>query len=153
MLATELAHAADPPHPRPHATRDRASAPASVPRAPLYFSEPSGPSAPPVALFLGGLGIAGVAVGATAGLLTLEEKGIAEDHCSSTLRVCDTVGVQANENGLTLSRVSLVGFLVGALGIGGAIVLWHSPDRREGRVSIEPAVSQAGPEAVLVGTW
>lgn len=77
----------------------------------------------------GGIGIAGLSVGAVAGLLTLRQKDIADANCNDERKVCDAAGDAANRTGRTLAAVSTVGFVLGVLGAGGATYLYlTAPD-------------------------
>jgi hypothetical protein len=112
------------------------SAPRAVP------SEPSEPSAPIVSVeqsppgtaqrrwgyVVGGVGAAGVVVGAITGLMSLNKRNLADDHCSDQRRVCDAVGVEANRDGKNLALVSGVGFGAGAIGLAvGAVLVLTAP--------------------------
>jgi hypothetical protein len=68
-------------------------------------------------LLAGGAGVAGVAVGAVAGIVTLSKKSTADDNCSESRRTCNQVGVDANESGRTYGLVSGVGFGIGVVGL------------------------------------
>jgi len=74
----------------------------------------------------GGIGLAGLALGAVSGIITLSKKRTANANCSDALRVCNRAGVDANESGHTFAALSVLGFGVGAVGIGAATYLWFS---------------------------
>lgn len=76
---------------------------------------------------VGGIGLVGVAVGATTGALVLGKKSTAEEHC--TAGACrDQAGVDAGKSARTLATVSTVGFGVGIAGLAaGAILLLTAP--------------------------
>jgi hypothetical protein len=69
------------------------------------------------AMVAGGVGLAGVAVGSLAGIITLSKKSTADDNCSDVTHTCNQVGVDANESGKTFAVLSSVGFGVGVLGL------------------------------------
>ncbi len=75
---------------------------------------------------LAGVGVAGVATGTTAGVMTLEKKHVADDNCDDDRKVCNQRGKDANDSGRLLGNISTIGFAVGALGLGGAVYLWVS---------------------------
>lgn len=75
----------------------------------------------------GGVGLAGVAVGALTGALTIGKKSTIDDHCKGL--VCDAEGVDAADASKSLGLVSTVGFGVGLVGLGAAIVLFATEPR------------------------
>jgi hypothetical protein len=73
---------------------------------------------------IGGVGVAGIAMGAVTGGLVLDRKATVEEHCQGD--VCtDPAGVEAADEGRTLSILSTAGFIGGAalVGVGIALVL------------------------------
>ena len=70
----------------------------------------------------GAFGVAGLAVGGVAGAMVLGDKSTIETHCRPDF-ACDSIGMDASRRAHSLGIVSDVGFGVGALGIGTAIVL------------------------------
>ncbi len=126
-----------------------AEPPSAEPAAPAPQGAP--PNAPLLAYLLGAIGLSGLSVGATSGFLALNQKAIAEDHCSATLRVCDTRGAAASDTGRTLRNISTAGFIVGGLGIGlSAYLLLSAPERQDGDVAIAVLVDGAQPRTALV---
>lgn len=80
------------------------------------------------AYMAGGVGLAGVVVGATAGIMTLRKKSLADDECNDETRTCTQAGRDANESGRRFGVVSSVGFGVGVVGLAaGAYLLLTSP--------------------------
>src|SRR3954466_10347731 len=51
-------------------------------------------SPPLFAYLVGAVGLSGLSVSAVTGFLAMNQQGIAEDHCSPTLRLCDGAGKQ-----------------------------------------------------------
>jgi hypothetical protein len=89
-------------------------------------SHPGGDGARTAGFVVGALGLAGVGVGAVAGLLVLGKKSIVDDpsHCDPTTHVCDGTGLAAASSGKTLSTVSTVAFVAGgALLVTGAVLV------------------------------
>jgi hypothetical protein len=74
----------------------------------------------------GAFGVAGLAVGGVAGAMVLGDKSSIDAHCRADF-ACDPIGMDASRRANTLGIVSDVGFAVGALGIGTAIVLFLAP--------------------------
>ena len=130
--------AAEPPtEPGPRAA---ASAPAQASRDPV----------PLLAYVFGAIGLSGLSVGATTGFLALNQKGIAEDHCSPTLQLCDPTGRAASETGRTLRDISTAGFIVGGLGLGLSAYLLLSAPAQRGDVGVAVLVEGGRPQAALV---
>jgi hypothetical protein len=65
----------------------------------------------------GGIGVLGLIVGTTSGILAMRQKKIVRDHCDDEY-ACDDVGVNAAREGKTLTIVSNIGFVVAVAGIG-----------------------------------
>ncbi len=97
---------------------------------------------------LGGVGVAGLAVGATTGFMALKKKDTADDNCRDDLMLCNQTGKDANDSGRKLATISTVGFVGGAiLTATGAYFLFFTDDEAEARVS-----AAIGPE-VVGATW
>jgi hypothetical protein len=64
---------------------------------------------------LGGLGIAGIAVGTVAGVMVLDRKSTADEQCPD--KHCNEQGFDAVVSGRTLGVVSTTGFIVGGIGL------------------------------------
>lgn len=67
---------------------------------------------------VGGVGVAGLAVGAVTGIMVLGKKSTANDHCNDQLQLCDQTGKDANDAGRTLGTISTIGWVVGVAGVG-----------------------------------
>lgn len=84
--------------------------------------EAEGPSGRRVAAYaIGGVGIAGLALGAVTGALTLGEKSTIDESCTGT--VCSQEGLDAADSASTLGLLSTIGFGVGIAGVATAVVL------------------------------
>jgi hypothetical protein len=68
-----------------------------------------------------GLGVAGAAVGAVTGALTIGKKTEIDGHCRDV--VCDAIGKAAADDARTLGAVSTT-FIVGAVAVAGSVVLF-----------------------------
>jgi hypothetical protein len=68
-------------------------------------------------------GATGLFVALAAGAWALERKGVVHSHCDLNTKLCDTTGRDAASLGRTLIAVSTVAFAVGAVGIGGWLVI------------------------------
>ncbi len=90
---------------------------------------------------LGATGIAGVVVGATAGIAALSAASTYRAHCNPT---CDLTGVDAASTGRTMAVVSPVAFGVGLAGLAGAAVVFAlGRSSTSTRVTITPTVASA----------
>ncbi len=132
--------------------RPAAAEPPSAPSAPAPVSaQPQGASVPLLAAVFGAIGLSGLAVGGTTGFLAMNQRAVAEDHCSSTVQLCDGTGRAANETGRTLRDISTAGFIVGGLGVGlSAYFLLTAPAHDNGDVAVAVVVDGAQPRAALV---
>jgi len=81
---------------------------------------------------LGGVGIAGLGVGVTAGILTLGKKSTTDSQCDPGRQICSQEGHDAASAGRTLAAVSTVGWIVGALGVGAGVYLILTSDSDKG---------------------
>jgi hypothetical protein len=88
------------------------AAPAPLPRA----SESSGNRT--LGYVLAGVGVAALAGGTVAGILTLDAKSTNKEHCSSALRTCDPQGRDAAEDGRLYGTLTTAGLIVGLAGVG-----------------------------------
>jgi hypothetical protein len=73
---------------------------------------------------MGGIGVAGLAVGGVAGILTLGKKSTVDDNCNADTKFCNSTGYDAAQSGKTLGLITTTGLVVGAVGVGvGAYLL------------------------------
>jgi hypothetical protein len=91
---------------------------------------------------LGGLGVAGLVVGAVTGGLVLDRKSVVEEHCNDDDICADDTGVEAAEEGRTLAIVSTVGFVAGAALVTAGIILLVTADT--GDEDLHVALSPSG---------
>lgn len=75
-----------------------------------------------LAFVVGGIGIGGLGLGATAGLLALQ-RNTPDRQCNDTLRMCSAENRGTTSHGGSLVHVSQIGWAVGALGIGTGVYL------------------------------
>lgn len=105
---------------------------------------------------VGGLGIAGVAVGSYFGLRAFSQWANAKDQCGSG---CPAGSDARNERGAALSAAtgSTIAFAAGGAAIAAGIVfLVTAPTRRveqPSRVTLAPVVDAHGSKLVVQGTW
>jgi hypothetical protein len=103
-----------------------------------------------LAFVFGAIGLSGISVGGTTGFLALNQKAIAEDHCSTTVQLCDGRGRAANETGRALRDISTAGFIVGGLGLGLSAYFLLTAPAHDGDVAVAVVVDGAQPRAALV---
>ena len=110
---------------------------------------PAGPmsSRRTLGFVIGGVGIAGLGVGAVTGILALGKKGDVEDACPDPDE-CTPAGVKLADSGRTLSIVSTVAFALGAAGAGvGAYLVLTGGDEPDDSASTARGLRRPGPTA------
>jgi Tetratricopeptide repeat len=115
-ISVELGPASQTEPEKPTATPAPAPAVASRP-APAPARDQGTSSRTTWGYVIGGVGVAGLVVGAGAGALALSKKGTVRDHCDADYN-CDASGVDAASSGKRWATVSTVAFAVGAAGVG-----------------------------------
>jgi hypothetical protein len=133
---------------------------APTPTPPVEVA-PAGRSGQRAGAFVaGGVGLAGVVVGAVAGGLMLKDKGVVSTHCTDAgngVSLCkDAAGVSAGNDAKTTGLASSVGWGVAVAGLAVATVLLATEPPRgkpagSGRWVL--SVSARGPTLGLEGSW
>jgi hypothetical protein len=136
--------------------------PAAAPPGPTVKAAVGPPPPPPpppassgrrtAGFVVGAVGIAGVAVGAGLGVLAIQKKNQSNtgNHCDSA-DTCDSTGLALRSAGLAAANGSDVGFILGALAIGGGIVLVATAP--SGGAAVVPAVTVGPGSASLSWRW
>jgi hypothetical protein len=102
----------------------------------------------------GGVGIAGLGVGLTTGIMALGKKSTTDEQCSEKLHVCTPEGRDAASSGRTLAVVSTVGWVVGALGVGaGAYFILTSSPKSKTETALVTDVVPGGAGLRVVHTF
>jgi hypothetical protein len=103
---------------------------------------------------VGGIGVAGLGVGAVAGILTLGKKGTVDDNCNAEKR-CNQAGYDAAQSGKTLGMVTTTGLVVGAIGVGVGAYLLLSGDKNTtgGGSAVTAGFSLDGPSLAYRRSW
>lgn len=97
------------------------------------------------ALVTGGIGLAGLAVGAIGGAIVLNDKSTIDASCNPD-RTCNPAGLSAASHASTFGLMSDVGFAVGGVGLATSVVLYLvSPSR-----AVQP-IARAEPHGGFVG--
>ena len=118
--AGEPTAATAPPPPEP-SKQDAAPPPPPVKEAPPPPAKPVNHTG---AFIVGGIGVAGLAVGGVFGVMALGKSKTVEAHCLDVL--CDAEGKKAGDAGKTLGWVSTGGFAVGAILVGVSLYMLFS---------------------------
>lgn len=95
-----------------------------------------------VAIGIAGAGVAGVAVGTVAGLMALGARSSAEQACPEAtyhFRCPTTKGTDDWNSATSAGNVSTVGFIVGAVALAGAAVLWFTAPSAKKRAALSGA--------------
>jgi hypothetical protein len=108
-----------------------------------------------IAFVVGGVGVAGVVVGAIMGGLTLGKKSTIDDHCDGPR--CDAEGKDAADSAQTTGLVSTIGFGVGIAGLAaGTVLLLTAPKKQEASArgwTPTIALGPRGAGAGVQGAW
>jgi hypothetical protein len=101
-------------------------APATVPPQNDAPPPSSGSSGPGVAVItIGAVGIVGVALGTTFGLMASSKYDESKTHCRlSDENLCDQQGVDLRDKAFTFGNVATVSFIVGGIALASAATLW-----------------------------
>jgi hypothetical protein len=133
----------------------------------------SAPSTPPagawstqktLAVVSAGVGVAGFVAGAVTGVIALSDTSATHSDCTPTL--CSTQGhasaLSEHSSASTMGAVSTAGFIVGAVGLAGAGVLWFTAPKgekrsasalRSGPVRLQPIVGPGGGLVMMSGSF
>jgi hypothetical protein len=129
----------------------------TAPPPPTTSPKPNGSSRPTWVYVSGGVGIAGMVVGISAGALALARKNDVDRHCPAN--ECDATGLHAVDAGRSAAMASNIGFGVGAVGLAGAAVGWwlssasRQPGTRSGRLVPQMLVSPTGAQLSFGGDF
>lgn len=135
---------------RPGAARAEPPSDPAPAAATAAAAPPASESAPVFAYVLGAIGLSAISVASVTGFFAINQKGVAEDHCSPSLRLCDGAGRQASETGRALRDVSTVAWIVGGVGVGLSAYLLLSAPSPQAQIALSVSVDGANPHAALV---
>lgn len=88
-----------------------------------------------IGFIVGGVGVVGIGVGITTGIMALGKKSTTDEQCSDAMQRCTQEGHDAASAGRTLAAVSTVGWIVGALGVGAGVYLILTSNGEKGPVT------------------
>lgn len=143
---------------RPTPTRDEPTPDQGAPAA-ASGSASAAPSAPPArgmktsTLVAGGVGAAGLVVGAVAGALVFKHKSTVNAHCQGTR--CDAVGKDAADAARPLATISNVGLAVGVVGVA---IAWFTSggddgEKQAARVRVDAGPTRGGAGLSVAGAF
>lgn len=109
----------------PHAEAAVAPARAPAPASPSTTTtdHAGGHDTRTLGYVVGGVGVAGFAVGAITGIIGLSKQSTGNDNCDDVRRVCNQAGIDANDTARTMAPISTIGLVVGVLGVGAGAYL------------------------------
>ena len=133
---------------------------------------PSGPTPPPsaapqesdsgvsvdssnartMAYVAGGIGVAGLLVGATTGRLVGGQESVRDDECDYEAGLCSQQGLDAHESAQSLALMSNIGWAVGALGLGVGTYLFLTSGESS-NTALHTSASPLGASTSLVHRW
>jgi hypothetical protein len=87
-----------------------------------------------VGYVVAGVGVAGLIVGAVAGVLVMKKMAIVDEHCDAS-KQCDDEGLEATSSGKTWGMITTVGLVTGAVGVGAGTYLVLSAGSRDDRAA------------------
>ena len=99
-----------------------------------YAPKKSGGSLVPVAISVGVVGLAGVAVGAITGVMALGDKSTADKECPNLM--CTGAGKSAVDDGRTMGIVSTVGFIAGGVCLAASVLLFAMSPKQEKKTGL-----------------
>ncbi len=102
----------------PRASRAAAPEPTPASEVAAAPDKGSGRDTKTLGYVVGGVGVAGLAVGTIAGIIGLSKESTGDENCDDVQKVCNQTGVDANNAARTMATVSTVGFVVGLVGVG-----------------------------------
>lgn len=149
VKAAEAGKSSPPPPLSPVGPVQSAGGP-TAPITPPDQPEPRGNGQRTAGFVIGGVGVAGLIVGAVTGGLTLAKKSTIADNCNLTTKLCKNgTGQDAVSSAQTTGLVSTIGFIAGGVALaGGAVIILTAPKSSAPRVS---ATWSAGPGGGSVG--
>jgi hypothetical protein len=157
VVELKIAPAPVPP-PVPLLPGTTSPSPPSPPPAAIQVHELSSPTPKPSrtwAYVSGAIGLAGVAVGTVAGILTAEDKATIDKYCGvggNPPQSCYSQGLAAADDSKVAGLVSDIGFGVGAAGLATAVVLWIVRPRSVASTrAVSPVIVGDRSRAVVAG--
>lgn len=104
---------------------------------------------------VGGVGLAGLAIGGGFGLSSLSKRSDAEGHCNAD-DACDPTGLRLRDDALRAGNVATIATIAGGAALAGGILLVLTApggDRKKGSLKVAPQVAAGGGALLLKGTF
>jgi hypothetical protein len=102
-----------------------------------------------LAIVAGGIGLVGLGVGSAFGIISMGKHSDAKQLCPS--QCTDDAGVSAWKDAVSAGNVSTALFIVGGVGLAGAVALWFTAPSSSGASS--PQVGVGLGSVTVKGTW
>lgn len=136
------------PPPAPNTVPPPAPQPITEP-PPVEADKSHGSSQRTIGLVVGGVGVAGVAVGAVTGLMAIGKSNNAKDAGCNNDGPCRVpAAVDAADSARTLATISTIGFIAGGVGVAaGAVLFFTAPSKKAAPTTGIRVVPNAGPNA------
>jgi len=138
VTVPKLVAAPEPVAAAPVATVAAEPPPEPPPPAPAEGAQSSGLGGQRIAaLVVGGVGVAGIAVGSIFGVQAMKKKKTVDNDCDGS--VCETnTGVTAGEDGYSAARISTISMIAGGACLAGGVVLWLTAPKKSASVGLGP---------------
>jgi hypothetical protein len=149
---------AAPPPAEPPA-QNPAPPPASTPAVPpSSANDERGGAQRTTALVLGGVGVAGLALGVVTGAIAIVRAADIKHKCGGDVGSCETSAFPTENDAAsttrTIANVSTVSFVAGGAVLAGAALLWFTaPRRSDGRVGVAPMLGPTVGGLSASGRW
>lgn len=143
--------AAELPTPAPVTQRDEPQRQEQVATFPEPVVEQRGSTQRTVGYIVGGLGIAGLGVGAGFGIDSLQKRDRSNDHCAGDL--CDAQGVALRDKAIQSGDISTIATVAGGAALLGGIVLVLTAPKGPSRKEAPPTTAsfRAVPQVAING--
>jgi hypothetical protein len=155
-LQDEQPGGANPPPATPPSGATSAPPP-PMPAPPVSRGNELGQTNRTLAFVVGGVGVAGLAVGAVAGILAIGQKSTVDNECGSNYPQCgaSSTGPARSDNDKLASEswVSNVGFAIGAAGVLAGVVLYLTAPKPVNTTSIRLAPTLGARSGGVVVVW
>ena len=109
-----------------------------------------------IGFIVGGVGVAGIAVGAVTGLMAMSKNDTAKKECPNAGACASQAGVDANESAKTMGLISTIAFIAGGVGIAtGAVLIFTAPsgEKKSGQTRVVPSGSANSAGLTVLGTF
>jgi hypothetical protein len=130
-------------------------APTTEPSSPPDADKGDGSQQRTIGFVVGGVGVAGLAVGAITGLMAMGKSSDAKNACANDGPCANRGAVDASESAKSLGLVSTIGFIAGGVGLaaGALLVLTAPPDAKKAAVRVTPNAGPNGGGVTLLGAF